>query len=94
MKITSVKVKKLEEKENTRLLGSASAVIDNEFIVTGMKIIKGNNRLFVAMPSEKMPDNTYKDVVHPLNTECRQKFEDAILNEYHKLGEEPIKENE
>lgn len=87
MKITTVKVKKLEEKENSRLIGSASIVIDNEFIVTGIKIIKGDNRLFVAMPSEKMPDNTFKDIAHPLNMECRRKVEDAILTEYRKIEE-------
>lgn len=84
MKITSVKVKKFEEEEKSRLLGVATAVIDNEFIVTDIKIIKGDNRLFLAMPSEKMPDGTYKDVAHPLNTECRQKFETAVLNEFNK----------
>ncbi len=93
MKITSVKVKKLEI-ENKRLLGSASIVIDNEFIITGIKIIRGDNRLFVAMPSEKMPDNTFKDVAHPLNMECRQKLENAILKEYRRINEGIIKENE
>ena len=84
MKLTSIKVKKFEEDEKSRLLGVATAVIDNEFIITDIKIIRGDNRLFLAMPSEKMPDGTYKDVVHPLNTECRQKFESAILKEYTK----------
>lgn len=86
MKITSVKVKKLEETENSRLVGAATAVIDKEFIVTGIKIIKGDNGLFLAMPSEKMPDGTFKDIAHPLNNECRAKFTDAIIAEYEKLN--------
>ena len=88
MKITNVKVKKLEEKENSRLIGSASIVIDNEFKVSGIKIIKGNSRIFAAMPSEKMPDNTFKDIAHPVNMECRQKLEEAILTEFRKISEE------
>lgn len=81
MKITSVKVKKIEEK-NSRLVGVATAVIDKVFIVEDIKIIKGDDRLFLAMPSQKMPDGSYKDIAHPLNADCRKLFEDAILTEY------------
>lgn len=81
MKITSVKVKKIEEK-NSRLVGVATAVIDKVFIVEDIKIIKGDDRLFLAMPSQKMPDGSYKDIAHPLNPDCRKLFEEAILTEY------------
>ena len=81
MKITSVKVKQIEEK-NSRLVGVATAVIDKVFIVEDIKIIKGDERLFLAMPSQKMPDGSYKDIAHPLNADCRKLFEDAILTEY------------
>ncbi len=83
MRITSVKVKKIEEK-NSRLVGVATAVIDKVFIVEDIKIIKGDEKLFLAMPSQKMPDGSYKDIAHPLNADCRKLFEDAILNEYAK----------
>lgn len=85
MKITSVKVKKIEEK-NSRLVGVATAVIDKVFIVEDIKIIKGDDRLFLAMPSQKMPDGSYKDIAHPLNADCRKLFEDAILNEYENVA--------
>lgn len=81
MKITSVKVKKIEEK-NSRLVGVATAVIDKVFIIEDIKIIKGDEKLFLAMPSQKMPDGSYKDIAHPLNADCRKLFEDAILSEY------------
>lgn len=81
MKITSVKVKKIEEK-NSRLVGVATAVIDKVFIIEDIKIIKGDEKLFLAMPSQKMPDGSYKDIAHPLNADCRKLFEDAILTEY------------
>ena len=55
MRITSVKVKKIEEK-NSRLVGVATAVIDKVFIIEDIKIIKGDEKLFLAMPSQKMPD--------------------------------------
>ena len=81
MRITSVKVKKIEEK-NSRLVGVATAVIDKVFIVEDIKIIKGDEKLFLAMPSQKMPDGSFKDIAHPLNADCRKLFEDAILSEY------------
>lgn len=81
MRITSVKVKKIDEK-NSRLVGVATAVIDKVFIIEDLKIIKGDDKLFIAMPSQKMPDGSYKDIAHPLNADCRKLFEDAILTEY------------
>lgn len=87
MKITSVKVKKLEEERNSRLVGLATAVIDKEFLISDIRIIKGDDRLFLAMPSQKMPDGTYKDVAHPLNSECRAKFEEIILKEYNDVSD-------
>jgi len=81
MRITSVKVKKIGEK-NSRLVGVATAVIDKVFIIEDIKIIKGDEKLFLAMPSQKMPDGSYKDIAHPLNADCRKLFEDAILTEY------------
>ena len=87
MKITSVKVKKLEEEKNSRLVGLATAVIDKEFLISDIRIIKGDDRLFLAMPSQKMPDGTYKDVAHPLNSECRAKFEEIILKEYNDVSD-------
>lgn len=81
MRITSVKVKKIEEK-NSRLVGVATAVIDKVFMIEDIKIIKGDEKLFLAMPSQKMPDGSYKDIAHPLNADCRNLFEDAILTEY------------
>lgn len=81
MRITSVKVKKIDE-ENSRLVGVATAVIDKVFMIEDIKIIKGDEKLFLAMPSQKMPDGSYKDIAHPLNADCRKLFEDAILTEY------------
>lgn len=82
MKITSVKVKKLPEEADSRLIGVATAVIDKVFIIKDIKIIKGDNGLFLAMPSQKMPDGSYNDICHPLNKDCRQLFEQAIFKEY------------
>ena len=83
MKISSVKVKIIGE-ENQRLVAVSSVIIDSVFIIKDIKIIKGENKLFIAMPSQKMPDGSYMDIAHPLNSDCRKLFENAILEAYRK----------
>ena len=83
MKVTSVKVKKIE-KENSRMKGIASVLIDECFAVHDIRIIEGDNGLFIAMPSRKTATGGYRDIVHPINPETRKDFEDAILEAYKK----------
>ena len=71
-----------------RMRGIVSVVVDDCFAIHGIRIIEGDNGLFVAMPSRKNSDGTYHDVAHPITPECRKMFEDAILEEYKKVKEE------
>ena len=87
LKITSVTVRKIE-KENSRMKGIASVLIDDSFAVHDIRIIEGDNGLFIAMPSRKTPTGGYRDIAHPINPEVRKMFEDAILEEYNKAEEE------
>lgn len=81
MKITSVNVRKME-KENSRMKGIASVLLDDSFAVHDIRIIEGENGLFIAMPSRKTRTGAYRDIAHPINPEVRQMFEDAILEAY------------
>lgn len=83
MEITSVSVRKIT-KENSRLRGIASVLIDNSFAIHDIRIIEGDNGLFIAMPSRKTSTGEYKDVCHPINQEVRNEFAEAILAEYNK----------
>jgi len=83
LKITSVTVRKIE-KENSRMKGIASVLLDDSFAVHDIRIIEGDNGLFIAMPSRKTPTGGYRDIAHPINPEVRKMFEDAILEEYNK----------
>lgn len=80
MEITEVKV--YPAKENGRLKSYATIVLDNSFIVRDLKVIEGTRGLFVSMPSRRKKDGTFRDVVHPLNSETRKKIEEAIVKEY------------
>ena len=83
MKITSVNVR-ITDKENNKMKGLASVLIDNCFAIHDIRIIEGENGLFVAMPSRKTATGGYRDIANPISSECRKMFEDAILEEYNK----------
>ncbi|WP_022670567.1 septation regulator SpoVG [Hippea alviniae] len=85
MEITEVRVSPIEGDE--KLKGFATVIFDNEFVVRDLKIISGQKGLFVAMPSRKMKDGSFKDVAHPLNNDMRQRLEKAVLEEYEKAKE-------
>ena len=81
MKITSVRVRKFE-REDSRMKGIATVVIDDCFAIHDIKVIAGDTGLFIAMPSRKTPTGEYRDIAHPTNQETRQMFEEAVLEAY------------
>lgn len=87
MEITSVSVKKIE-KEDSRMKGIATIVLDDQFAVHDIRIIEGDNGLFTAMPSRKTATGGYRDVAHPINPEARDMIEKAILDAYNKEGDQ------
>ena len=86
MKITSVSVRKVE-KEGSRMKGKASILLDDSFAVHDIRIIEGDNGLFIAMPSRKTATGEYKDVCHPINPDVRTEFTNAVLDAYKKAEE-------
>ena len=83
MKITSVNVR-ITEKEDSRMKGIASLLLDDCFAIHDIRIIEGEKGLFIAMPSRKTQSGEYRDIAHPITPECRKMFEDAVLDEYKK----------
>jgi stage V sporulation protein G len=96
MQITEIRVS-LRQGDENKLLAFANVTFDNAFAVRGIKIIHGTNGPFIAMPSRKLADGTYKDIAHPINAQTRQMLEQAILAEYEKVrasGVKPANGNE
>ena len=81
MKISDVRIR-LVNKDDNKLKGVASITIEDCFVVHDIKVILGNDGLFIAMPSRKTNDGEYKDIAHPLNTETRELIKNAILMAY------------
>ena len=79
MQVTEVNVFPVNEE---RLKAYVSITFDDAFVVRDLKIILGNEGLFVAMPSKKRKDGQFKDIAHPLNQETRQMIEKAVFEAY------------
>ena len=79
MEITEVRIFLRDEE---KLKAYATVTFDNAFVVRNLRIIKGDKGLFVAMPSKKMNDGTYRDICHPINNEMRHSLEKKIVDAY------------
>ena len=79
MEITEVKIFPVDEE---KLKAYVTIVLDQCFVVRDLKIINGATGLFVAMPSKKRADGSYKDIAHPLNKSTRMVMEKTILEAY------------
>ena len=80
MQITEIKIRKLLD--TGRLRAVVSVTFDGVFAVHDIKVVQGDQRLFIAMPSRREQDGTYRDVVHPISHEFRQMTEQAVLQSY------------
>ena len=83
MEITDVRIRKVTDEGKMKAI--VSITFDNEFVVHDVKIIEGQNGLFVAMPSRKMNEGDFRDVAHPISSETRNRIKDAIFDEYEKV---------
>ena len=80
MNITDVRIRRMGEEGKMKAV--ASVTFDDEFVVHDIKIIDGQNGLFIAMPSRKTPDGEFKDIAHPINADMRETLQNTILGKY------------
>lgn len=92
MNVTDVRIRKINDEGKMKAV--VSVTFDDEFVVHDIKIIDGQNGLFVAMPSRKMGEGDFRDIAHPLLWETRNKIKNAIFEEYEKALAEKEKEKE
>lgn len=90
MEVTDVRLRKVET--DGRMRAIASITLDGEFVVHDIRVIEGNEGLFVAMPSKRTPEGEFRDVAHPINTSARMKVQDAVLSAYYMVEEKRVLE--
>ena len=83
MNITDVRIRKITPEGKMKAI--VSITFNEEFVIHDIKVIEGQNGLFIAMPSRKTPDGEFKDIAHPINSTTREKIQKAILDEYEKV---------
>lgn len=84
MNITDVRIRKVSDEGKMKAV--VSITFDDEFVVHDIKVIDGQNGLFIAMPSKKMGEGDFRDIAHPLKSETRNAIKEAIFAEYEKIG--------
>ena len=83
MQITDIRMRKVASEGRMKAL--ASITLDDEFVVHDIKVLEGDNGLFIAMPSRKSPDGEYRDIAHPINSDMRYRMQTMVLAEYEKM---------
>jgi len=86
MQITDIKVRKLFDEGPMKAI--VSVTFDGQLAVHDIKVINARDKFFIVMPSRKNPDETYRDIVHPINAQFRAQLEAAVIAAY----EEALKE--
>ena len=82
LNITDTKVR-IVKKDDSKLKAIASIIVDDCFVIHDIKVIEGNDEVFIAMPSRKTPDGEFKDIAHPINTETRELIKSNVISAYH-----------
>ncbi len=85
MNISCVKV--LPVDGDDKLKAFVTIKIDNCLVIKDIKVIRGTDSFFIAMPAKQTKDGQYRDIVHPLNKETRESLENMVLEEYRRITE-------
>jgi len=88
MEITDIRIRKVSAEG--KLKAYVTVTFDDSFVVHNVKIIEGENGVFIAMPSRKTKNGEYKDVAHPINTAFRTLLQERILEEFDAMGPEEM----
>ena len=85
MQITDVKVRKLFDEGPMRAI--VSVTFDGQLAVHDIKVINAREKYFIVMPSRKNPDDTYREIVHPINSQFRAALEKAVIDAFYEALE-------
>ncbi len=80
MDITDIRVRRMTAEGKMKAV--VSVTFDNAIVIHDIKVIEGQDKLFIAMPSRKTPDGVFKDIAHPINAEMRETLQNSILSKY------------
>ena len=95
MNITNIRIRKIMDEG--RLRAVVSVTVDEMLAIHDVKVVQGDDRLFVAMPSRRDELVIFRDIVHPIIAEARGYLESAVIEAYEERmkldGESLLQEN-
>jgi len=80
MNVTDVRVRRINSEGKMKAV--VSITLDDEFVIHDIKVIEGNNGLFIAMPSRKTLDGEFRDIAHPISQNVRERIQAAVVDTY------------
>ena len=78
MNITKIEIDRNVEGKN--LIGIVNIIINNQFKLEDIKLMKGNKGMYLLFPQNSF----YKCIYYPTKEEIRQKILEKILKQYNK----------
>ena len=80
MEITDIRIRKMNS--DGKMKAVVSVTFDEALVIHDIKVIEGQDKVFIAMPSRKTPDGEFKDIAHPINAQMRETLQKAIIAAY------------
>ena len=80
MNISDIRIRKIIDEG--RLKAVVSMTVDDAIAVHDIKIVQGDERVFVAMPSRKDETGIFRVIIHPISPEARGVIESSIIAAY------------
>lgn len=81
MEITDVKIRRTFEEGPMKAV--VSVTFGNVLVVHDIKLVYARDSFFVVMPSKKLPDGRFQDIVHPIDNRMRAALEKSVIDAYH-----------
>ena len=87
MEITDIRIRKMNSEGKMKAV--VSVTFDEALVIHDIKVIEGQDKVFIAMPSRRTPDGEFKDIAHPINAQMREKLQSAIIAAYEQAEDAP-----
>jgi stage V sporulation protein G len=83
MNVTRVKIRINGKETETKVKAYATVVLNDCFRISGIKVIDGQNGLFISFPRFQLANGQYQDLVSPVDKEGRKYIQEQVLNSFH-----------
>jgi len=83
LNVTDVRIRKILSEGKMKAI--VSVTIDDAFVIHDVKVVDGQNGLFVAMPSRKTPAGEFRDIAHPISQQARDIIQSKVLEKYQEV---------